>query len=84
MKKILLYGKKLPVAYTSEQSEQVDLGFKITRIQHRNINMPDDYDKVAIFEVFNENLIESFNRPWTIEYTYTIVYHHFCSLGASA
>lgn len=46
-----VYGKKLQVPYTTEHSEQVDPGFKISKIQHRNITMPDNYDKVAFLHL---------------------------------
>ncbi len=45
-----VYGKKLLVPYTTEHSEQVDPGFKISKIQHRNITIPDNYDKVAFLQ----------------------------------
>lgn len=51
VEKKLFHGKKLLVAYTTERSEQVDLGFKISKIQHRNITMPDNYDKVAFLHL---------------------------------
>lgn len=53
VEKKLFHGKKLLVAYTTEHSEQVDLGFKISKIQHRNITMPDNYDKVAFLHLLD-------------------------------